>query len=88
MPLFILIGGCLLTLYTNPYYFVQLNEGDGRLADERDVKNGVVERYVVRFGIVERQAYFKNEQLYVFVGDRRAGMRQNVGRRCAQHFGQ
>lgn len=38
MPLFILIGGCLLTLYTNPYYFVQLNEGDGRLADERDVK--------------------------------------------------
>ena len=38
MPLFILIGGCLLTLYTNPYYFVQLNEGDGRLADEREVK--------------------------------------------------
>lgn len=38
MPFFILIGGCLLTLYTNPYYFVQLNEGDGRLADERDVK--------------------------------------------------
>lgn len=38
MPLFILIGGCLLTLYTNPYYFVQLDEGDGRLADERDVK--------------------------------------------------
>lgn len=38
MPLFILIGGCLLTIYTNPYYFIQLNEGDGRLADERDVK--------------------------------------------------
>ncbi len=39
MPFFIIIGGCLLTLYTNPYYFVQLNEGDGRLADDRDVKN-------------------------------------------------
>ncbi len=38
MPLFIFIGGCLLTIKTNPYYFVQLDEGDGRLADERDVK--------------------------------------------------
>lgn len=38
MPFFIFIGGCLVTLRTNPYYFIQLNEGDGRLADERDVK--------------------------------------------------
>ncbi|MBO4644128.1 MAG: type IV secretory system conjugative DNA transfer family protein [Alphaproteobacteria bacterium] len=38
MPLFIFMGGCILAVKTNPYYFVQLDQGDGRLADERDVK--------------------------------------------------
>ncbi len=39
MPIFIFIGGCIAALKTNPYYFVQLDQGDGRLADEHDVKN-------------------------------------------------
>ena len=38
MPAFIFIGGCLATLKTNPYYFVQLDQGDGRFADEHDIK--------------------------------------------------
>ncbi len=38
MPSYVMITGCLITLFTNPYYFVQLDQGDGRLADERDVK--------------------------------------------------
>ncbi len=38
MPIFIFIGGAILTIYTNPYYFMQLDQGDGRLADDNDVK--------------------------------------------------
>ena len=37
-PFFVEILGCLITLKTNPHYFIQLDQGDGRLADERDVK--------------------------------------------------
>ena len=38
LPFWIFVGGSITAVKTNPYYFIQLDQGDGRLADERDVK--------------------------------------------------
>lgn len=39
IPIFVFTVGCFLSWYTNPYYFESQEQGTGRLADDRDVKN-------------------------------------------------
>ncbi|MBR4127813.1 MAG: hypothetical protein IKR09_09600, partial [Alphaproteobacteria bacterium] len=69
MPIFIFIGGCLMTIKTNPYYFVQLNEGDGRFADERDLKSmGVWDGMSFVLGLWEdRRMLRMNNYMSLFV---------------------